>query len=149
VLGELNLADSNLPTELDLLINFPSAAAIPVQAEIEAALGQSLAYLNELAVQDFDPADALETQKRELGLGKLLRLLPLPGHPGQTLDGYDAAPDPTLLPAAADRAPYAVSLFLSQASGLTSVLADDSASYTLARSERLLFNSLVIAVEED
>ena len=40
-------------------------------------------------------------------------------------------------------------LFLSQASGLTSVLADDSASYTLARSERLLLNSLVIAVEED
>ncbi len=149
LLGELNLADSNLPTELDLLINFPSAAAIPVQAEIEAALGQSLAYLNELAVQDFDPADALETQKRELGLGKLLRLLPLPGHPGQSLDGYDAAPDPSLLPAAADRAPYAVSLFLSQASGLTSVLADDSASYTLARSERLLLNSLVIAVEED
>ena len=119
-----------------------------MQAQIEAALGQTLAYLNALAAEEFDPADASEAQKRQLNLGKFLWVLPLPGNSGQSLEGYDAAPDPTLLPGAADRAPYQVSVFLSQASGLTSVLADDGASYTLTLSERLLLNGLAIAVEE-
>jgi hypothetical protein len=147
VLGELTLADSNLPTELDLVINFPAEAAIPAQADIEAALGQTLAYLNQLAAEEFDPADTAAVAKRQLSLGKFLWILPLPGNSGQSLETYDAAADPSLLPAAADRAPYLVSVYLSQASGLTSMLADDSAGYTLSRSERLLLHSLSIAVE--
>jgi len=148
VLGELTIADANLPTELDLVINFPAASEVPLQAEIETALSQAIAYLNTLNETVFDPGDAVESQKRELGFGKLLRVTPLPGNPGATLADYDAAPDPTMLPTAADRSPYAVSLFLSQASGLTRVLTDDASSYTLTRSERLLLNSVVIAVEK-
>jgi hypothetical protein len=87
-------------------------------------------------------------QKREFTFGKLLHITPLPGHPSTTLASYDLAPDPTTLPTAVDRAPYSVSLYLSQASGLTRILADDSATYALTASERLLLNSIVIAVEE-
>lgn len=148
VLGELTLADSNLPTEVDLVINFPAAADVPDQAAIESALNQTLAYLNDLTGQDFDPNDTAEVEKREFSYGKLLHMIPLPGHAAAALAEYDAAPDPTTLPAAADRAPYIVSLYLTQASGLSRLLADDAASYGLTTSERLLLNSVVIAVEE-
>jgi uncharacterized protein (UPF0297 family) len=148
VLGELNIADSNLPTELDLVINFPQDAAVPLQADIEAALSQAMAYLNTLNEQAFDPADAVASQQRELSYAKLLNLLPLPGLPGTSLADYDAAPDPGSLPSAADRAPYTVSLYLSQAAGLTRVLADDTAAYHTASAERLLLNSVVLAPEE-
>jgi len=147
-LGELNIVDSNLPTEVAVVINFPPAAAIPVQADVEAALSEALAYLNDLGTADFDPADSAAVQQRRLSLGKFLRLLPLPGHGGQSLASYDAAPDPAVLPVAAARAPYRVSVYLSQTSGLSSVLADDSAGYTLGPSERLLLSSLAMAVEE-
>ena len=92
--------------------------------------------------------DPVETQKRDFSYGKLLHLLPLPGHPASALSDYDLAPDPTLLPAAADRTPYSVSLFISQASGLTRVLDEDTAVYSLTRSERLLLNSVVLAPED-
>lgn len=148
VLGELTIADSNLPTELDLVINFPAASDVPLQSEIETALSQTIAYLNTLGETAFDPANTIEAQKREFSFRKLLRALPLPGHPGASLADYDSAPDPTTLPVAADRAPYTVTLYLNQASGLTRILADDAAGYTLTRSERVLLNSIVIAVEE-
>ncbi len=145
MLGELTVADANLPTEIDIVIEFPPDAAIPVQAQIEAALGQALAYLNELAADGVAPAEA---QKRVLTLGKFLRVVPLPGHPAESLESYDSAPDPDLLPTVAERAPYKVSVFLAQASGFTTALADDAAAYTLVAAERMLLNSLVIAVEE-
>ncbi len=148
VLGELIIADSNLPTEIDLVINFPSAADIPLQADIETALSQTIAYLNALNEVTFDPGNAIEAQKRQLSYGKLLRVLPLPGHPTSILNDYDDAPDPTILPLAADRLPYTIKLYLSQASGFTRILADDQASYTLTDFERLLLNSVVIALEE-
>jgi len=147
-LGELTIADSNLPTELDLVINFPAASDIPLQSEIETALSQTIAYLNTLNETSFDPANAVEVQKREFSFGKLLRVVPLPGHPGATLADYDVAPDPTTLPEASERSPYTISLYLSQASGLTRILADDAASYSFIPSERVLLNSIVIAVEE-
>ena len=147
-LGQLGIADSNLPTEIDLVINFPSDADVPLQSDIETAMSQSIAYLNTLGETAFDPADSLETQKREFGYGKLLHLLPLPGHAGSDLQSYDNAPDPTTLPTAADRSPYTVSLFISQASGLTQVLAGDGDTYALAASERLLLNGITIAVEQ-
>lgn len=147
VLGQLNLADSNLPTALDVVISLPAAQAIPVQADVEAALGQAVAYLNTLNALAFDPTVADEAQKRELVFGKLLQLLPLPGHPTITLDSYDAAPDASTLPGAADVAPYVVSFYFSQASGLTRVITDASASYSLTVSERLLLTSVAIAVE--
>lgn len=148
VLGELTVADVNLPTEVDVVIEFPAASAIPVQAEIETALSLALAYLNELGAAAFDPADAAEAAKRELGLGKFLLALPLPGNAAQSLATYDLAPDPASLPDAAARAPYRVTVYLSQASGLTSVIANDTASYRLTQSERLLLNSVQLAVEE-
>jgi len=148
VLGELTIADSNLPTEVDLVINFPAASDVPLQSEIETAWSQAIAYLNTLNEVAFDPANAVEAQKRDVSFGKLLHVTPLPGHPGATLADYDIAPDPTTLPLATDRAPYTVRLYLSQASGLTRILADDAASYAMTGSERLLLNNVEIAVEE-
>jgi uncharacterized phage protein gp47/JayE len=147
VLGDLTLADTNLPTGLDVVINFPPAAAVPAQAEIETALSQMVAYLNTLTEVAFEPADAVEAQKRELSFGKLLRVIPLPGSASATLADYDIAPDPTTLPDAASRAPYSVRVFLSLTSGVTRILADESASYALTHSERLRINSVTIAVE--
>lgn len=147
VLGELTLADSNLPTGLDVVINFPSTEAVPNQTEIETALSQMVAYFNTLTETSFDPADAVEAQKRELSFRKLLRVIPLPGHAGATLASYDAAPDPTTLPEAASRAPYVVSGFLNQTSGVTRILADDTGSYGLTHSERLRINAVTIAAE--
>ena len=147
-LGELTIADSNLPTELDLVVNFPATADIPVEKEIEAALTQAIAYLNTLSEATFNPGDTAEVQKRQLSFGKLLHITPLPGHPAASLADYDLAADATTLPAATDRLPYSISLYLNQASGLTKILANDAATYTLTGSERLLLNSIVIAVEQ-
>jgi len=146
-LGQLVVADPNLPTELDLVVNFPAASQPPLQSDIETALTQAVAYWNSLGQVSFDPADSSEQQKRLLSFNKLLRLIPLPGHAAASLQDYDAAPDPTLLPTAADRAPYSLSLTISQASGLTRTLAADNASYSLSRAERLLLNSVVVVVE--
>lgn len=146
-LGELTLADSNLPTGFDVLINYPSDVAVPNQGEIETALSQMVAYLNALTEIAFDPTDAVEAQKRELSFRKLLRVVPLPGNASATLAAYDAAPDPTTLPDAAARAPYVVSGFVNQTSGVTRILADDAASYVLTHSERLRVNAVTIAVE--
>lgn len=148
VLGELVIADSNLPTELDLVINFPAETDIPVQVDIEAALTQVIAYLNGLNEVSFGPTDPVEVQKRDFSFGKLLHVIPLPGHAGTALVDYDAAPDVSTLPLAADLVPYTVSLYLSQASGITRILSDDAASYILTPSERLILNGVVIAVAE-
>ena len=130
------------------MINFPAAETVPDQVAIESALAQALAYLNDLNQGPFDPTNSVEVQKRTLSYGKCLRVLPLPGHPSADLASFDAAPDPTTLPTLASVAPYTVSLFISQASGLTQVLAADGEAYVLTGSERLLLNSVAIAVEE-
>lgn len=147
-LGQLVVADPNLPTELDLVISFPAASQPPLQSDIESALTQAVAYWNGLGQVSFDPANTLEAQKRLLSFNKLLRLIALPGHAAASLQDYDAAPDPTLLPAAADLAPYTLSLTISQASGLTQTLAVDNAGYSLSQAERLLLNGVVLVVEE-
>lgn len=148
VLGQLSLADSNLPTSLSVVVSLPAAQAIPVQSEVEATLSQGVAYLNALNEAAFDSADAAAAQKRELSFGKLLQLLPLPGQPTTTLASYDDAPDASTLPDAAAVAPYTVSFYISQSSGLTNVMTDASASYSLTVSERLLLTSVAIVVED-
>jgi uncharacterized phage protein gp47/JayE len=145
LLGELTLADSNLPTTLDLVIDFPTSAEVPNQTEIEDAMSLMVAYLNGLSEMTFDPADPVELQKRTLSFGKLLHVVPLPGHSSATLADYDLAPDPTTLPDAASRAPYTVSAFINQTSGITRILADDAAGYLLTASERLRVDSITIA----
>ncbi|MCH8498917.1 MAG: baseplate J/gp47 family protein [Marinobacter sp.] len=145
VLGELTIADPNLPTELDLVISFPANADIPVQSQLENALSQALAYLNDLASEPVAPGDAEAQAKRTLNLGKLLLILPLPGRTPVLLSDHDNAPGP--LPNPADIAPYQLQAFLSQASGLSVVLHDPSSHYQIGHGERLLLNTLVIQVE--
>lgn len=139
VLGELHLADPNLPTLLDVVVTYPEGQAPPDKAQIEPALGQALAYLNTLTAAEL-PADAPqgERDKRALRYGKLLRALPLPGKPAQSLQEFDAASPQPALPDETGVAPYAVKFALSQDSGLTRILtkAADPA-YALAASERL------------
>ena len=133
VLGELNIADPNLPTGVSVIVRFPAAGPVPDPGQMEAALAAALAFLNDAAasVVPGDPADAA---RRTLSLGKILRVLPLPGRVAGTL--ADLAPgDP--LPTAAEVAPFVVSAFVQQSNGLTKALIDDASSYVMSPGERL------------
>ena len=73
-LGQLVVADPNLPTELDLIVSFPAASQPPLQSDIETALTQAVAYWNSLGQVGFDPADSSELQKRLLSFNNIPHL---------------------------------------------------------------------------
>jgi hypothetical protein len=133
VLGELNIADPNLPTGVSVIVRFPAAGPVPDPGQMEAALAAALAFLNDAAASSVpgDPADAV---RRTLSLGKVLHVLPLPGRVPGTLG--DLGPgDP--LPTAAEVAPIVVTAFVQQSNGLTKALIDDASSYVVSPGERL------------
>lgn len=146
VLGNLSIADPNLPSELDLVIRFPAEEAIPEQPKIESALSAMLAYLNELSETTFDPNDSDQLAKRGLTLGKFLWTLPLPGHSAASLSEYDQAPGS--LPEPDDILPYHVEVVITQPTSGSKLLADPGTSYQLEPSERLILSSLSIEVED-
>ncbi len=133
VLGELRIADPNLPTGVSVAVRFPAAEPAPDPAQMETALAVALAFLNDAAASAV-PGDPADIPRRTLSLGKLLRVLPLPGHVAQTL--ADLAPGEAL-PTLADVAPFVVSAFVQQSNGLTKALLDDASSYVMSAGERL------------
>lgn len=143
VLGELRIADPNLPTGLSVTVRFPTAGAAPDPAQMEAALAQSIAFLNDAAASA-PPGDTAAESQRTLTLGKILRVLPLPGHPSQTLADLEPG-DP--LPTPADVAPFAVSGFVKQSNGLTKALLDDASSYVMTPGERLGLTGITVVPE--
>jgi len=148
VLGELSIADRNLPTTVNLVINFPSGEAAPDETAVVAALEAALAYLEEAAQSDIDPMDAAALARRTLSFGKILFVLPAPVGPGGTLAALEGpGPAPTL-PTTAEVAPYQVSAFVAQANGLTRTLTADGDAYQLTTRERLLLDAVTIAVED-
>ena len=147
VLGDLGVADPNLPTAVDLVVGFPETAAVPDAQQIETALTAALAYLNTLAETPADPNDVAEVQKRTLSFGKLLRVIPLPAKPGESLQSFDTATPQPALPEAASIADYRVALFISQANGLTRTLTQDGDSYVISASERLQLQNLDLTLE--
>lgn len=136
-LGELSLADANLPTRADLSIRFPAGDAAPDQHAVTAALEAAFAHLGAAA----GGAGAEDT--RRLSWGKLLLVLPQPVGPGTALDVFDAAP----VPVPEDAGSYQVALFIAQANGLTRVLAAPGDSYLLGLHERLALQSVTIEAE--
>jgi uncharacterized phage protein gp47/JayE len=140
-LGNLAIADPDLPTQLDVVVTFPSGASPADQAKIGQALNDALAYLNKI-----DPApDSSGQPQRTLGYDLLLLLLPLPvqGKPQMSLADYDGAP-PAALPTAASVAPYAVTFVFTQESRQSQVLAADADGYGLQPYERLVLNGVQV-----
>ena len=143
VLGELHIADPNLPTGVSVVIRFPSAGTAPDPGQIETALATALAYLNDAATTS-SPDDAAEIERRTVSLGKLLRVLPLPGRTPETLASLE--PGDTL-PTAADVAPFVVSGFIQQSNGLTKTLVDDASTYVMTPGERLGLTGVTLVPE--
>ena len=143
VLGELHVADPNLPTGVSMVVRFPVSDPAPDPGQIESAVGTALAYFNDAAVST-SPDDAGEIGRRTVSLGKVLRVLPLPGHTPQTLASLE--PGDTL-PTPADVEPFVVSVFIQQSNGLTKTLLDDTSTYVMTPGERLGLTGVTLVPE--
>jgi Baseplate J-like protein len=124
VLGELHIADPNLPTTLDVTVSYPKDADPPDVNAIRAAVTDAVTAVN---------AANESGSGLSLAYGQLLDVVPLPGHVAH------AVPIPAGggLPTEDDITPYAVTFVLTLESGLSQILDDHSDSYTLTPYERL------------
>lgn len=144
VLGELHIADPNLPTLLTALISYPEADDPPDVPAIQASLSGALSYLNDLNATEL-PSEASEAERarRTLSYGKLLHVVPLPveDKPAGSLEEFDAAAASGTAPQLPDEttvAPYEVTFVFTLESGLSRILsraADEG--YALTPFERL------------
>lgn len=141
LLGALHIADPNLPTALHVVVAYPDSAAPPDEVAIRAAIGNAIAYLNEANATDAPASASL----REIGFGRLLHALPLPGHPGASLVELDEAAEAG--PALTSVEPYLPRFALALESGYTEVLMGDGQSYALTPFERLSLATVTISVE--
>jgi uncharacterized phage protein gp47/JayE len=143
VLGELHIADPNLPTLLSVTITYPEDEDPPEIPDIRADLTDALTYLNEVNATEI-PADATEEEeareraKRTLTYGKLLHVLPLPNKDGESLQAHDEAEEPGELPEEETIEPYRVEFVLTLESGLSRILSEAAdEGYVLTPFERL------------
>lgn len=144
-LGSLHIADPNLPSQLAVVITRPQGSPAPVKADVEAALNNALSYINTLNAGEL-PAGATpaEQARRVLTYGKLLRVVPLPNKPGESLEAFDTATPPPALPTDASVAPYKVSFVFTQESGLSRELKGAADSYALTPFERATLRGVEI-----
>lgn len=136
VLGELQIADPNLPTLVTVLIAYPKAdppSSPPDVAAIQAALTAAISYLNDLNASE----PAAPDPRRVVSYGKLLRVVPLPDRPGESLEAFDTASSPPALPDETSTGPYRVQFVFALGSGLSRILAASSDQYELTPFERL------------
>lgn len=143
VLGDLQVADPQLPTQVTVTITFPRTMAAPDAATVRGELANALAYLSERNSTDLAPT-ATPDPTREVSWDKLAFALTVPGHNGQTLQSYDAAvaagtPIPVPTPA-----PYRPTFALALPSGMTRLLAQHGDAYTPAPQERLALGGVVV-----
>jgi len=154
VLGDLQIADPNLPTLLSVTVSHPEDEDLPDIPEMQAALSDTLIYLNTVNATEL-PADAPEAERsrRILPYGKLLRALPLPGKPGASLEEFDDAVASGTLPALPDEttvAPYVVRFVFTLESGLSKIVAGVAdGDYTLVPFERLSLGGVELSPEPD
>jgi Baseplate J-like protein len=149
-LGNLQITDPNLPTQLNAIVTYPKDATPPDPAAIQQALSGAVAYLNDLNSTELAAgAPAVEHNKRKLSFGKLLLVFPLPNKPGVTLATFDnpaGAPPP--LPTEASVAPYQVQFVFTAESGFSRILAKSAdPEYALAALERLSLSGVQTQVE--
>ena len=90
------------------------------------------------------PDDAAEVARRTLSLGKILRVLPLPGRTPQTLASLESG---GALPTVAEVAPFVISGFIQQSNGLTKTLVDDASTYVMTPGERLGLTGVTLVPE--
>ena len=140
VLGDLQIADPNLPTLLSVTVSHPEGEVLPDVPDIQAALSGAMTYLNTVNAAEL-PVDVGGRARRALSYGKLLRVIPLPGKPGEPLEDYDDAVVSGAAPALPDEtavAPYQVQFVFTLESGLSRILAGAAdEDYTLTPFERL------------
>jgi hypothetical protein len=124
VLGELRIADPNLPTTLSVTVSYPAESAPADVPAIRSSLNEALSAIN---------AANEENGGLSLVYGQLLEAVPLPNHPGQPIPIPAAGP----LPTETDVAPYGVTFVLTLESGLSQILAAHDDAYSLTPFERL------------
>ena len=132
VLGELHIADPNLPTVMDVVVSHP-ADTPPDTAAIAARLAEALAALNSASAAGGATAAPLP-------FGLLLAATPLPGHAAVPIT---EPPDP--LPDEGDVLPYVVRYVLRLESGLTTILAGAGDEYAPTAFERLALGEVQAA----
>ena len=147
VLGELHIADPNLPTRLDVVISYPEDDDIPDSPAVTTALANMLTYLNRI-----NASEQIEQVKSELSYGKLLRVIPLPDKPGESLETYDnAVASESNIPALPDEStisPYKVKFTFTLESGMSRILSQSSdKAYSLTPFERLSLGDEEVTVE--
>ncbi|MCE7989643.1 MAG: hypothetical protein DYG89_51505 [Caldilinea sp. CFX5] len=145
-LGELTIADPNLPTRLDTVVTYPASATPPDLPKIKGELTNTLGYLNDANASDTTPATT-----RTLSFGKLLFAIPLPNKPAASLPAYDQAVNtggvvPTL-PDGTTVQPYQVQFIFTAQSGLSRIVTQASDAYTLTAFERLTLADVTIEQE--
>jgi uncharacterized phage protein gp47/JayE len=127
VLGDLHIADPNLPTLVDVTIGYPDGETPPDMAAVRAALAEAIAALNNAN----DAAGA--TSSTTISFAQLLSATPLPGKA-------------TPASAVNEALPYALTFALTLETGLTQLLAADKDVYALAPFERLSLSGAEAAV---
>jgi uncharacterized phage protein gp47/JayE len=112
VLGELQIADPNLPTALDVAVTYPAQNAAPSAAAIQASLVEFVTSTNTA-----NASEERTTDERTLDHSTLLALVPLP---------------------ASQPEPYSVQFVFTAPSGLSRIVAQPSdRPYVLTPFERL------------
>ena len=129
VLGELHIADPNLPTTLSVTASYPSSVDPADVPAIRSALTDALGAIN--AANESD-------EGLTLSYGQLLATVPLPGHAAAAISIPAGGSPPT----ESDVAPYAVTFVLTLESGLSVVLDDHTDSYEMTPYERLALGSV-------
>jgi uncharacterized phage protein gp47/JayE len=146
VLGELHIADPNLPTRLDVVVTYPQAVSPPDQAALRTALTDMITYLNEV-----NASDTVAQARQLLSYGKLLHVAPLPTKPGASLSAYDDAVASGTAPTLPDEtsiSPYTIRFIYTLESGLSRIVSQASdPAYTLTAFERLSLSGVTIQVE--
>lgn len=154
-LGELRIANPDLPTILDAMISYPEEEAPPDPPSIRAALAAAVTYLNESnAREDADAA------KREISYGKLLYVVPLPAKPGATADHPEislteyyrkkALGETVSLPDESAISPYRVEFVFTQTTGLSRIMSAASAkAYVLTPLERISLSGVEVRAREN
>ena len=150
-LGQLVITDPNLPTAVHLQVSFPKNLDSVDKPQLEQAIRDDIAYLNELnAVELASDTPPAELARRSLSYAKLALALPLPTSPRTPLQAYDSTigtADEPALPDAETLGGYSMQWLFATESGVTLVV-DSGASepYKLSAFERLTFDGVDIQV---
>lgn len=148
-LGDLQIADPNLPAMMNVIVSYPDGSNPPDQAAIQQAVSDTITYINALNASELAAnAPSSEKAKRALSYGKLLLVTPLPDKPAASLQAFDTATAPPALPSESTVEPYKVKFVFTLESGLSRILAQaNDEVYTLTPFERLALNSVEVEKE--